>query len=59
MGRIGLTPQAIHQIGRSACRARPATPPEALLADALAVRASAFSVSWAVPEQLAESIWSA
>ncbi|HXG39578.1 MAG TPA: 3-methyl-2-oxobutanoate hydroxymethyltransferase, partial [Candidatus Limnocylindrales bacterium] len=58
MGHIGLTPQAIHRIGRVRVQGRTREQARALLADALAVQeAGAFSVVLElVPDQLAAAI---
>ena len=58
MAHIGLTPQAIHQIGRRRVQGKSRESARALLADALAVQeAGAFAVVLElVPEQLAGAI---
>ena len=58
MGHIGLTPQAIHQIGKVKVQGKTREAARALLADALAVQeAGAFSIVLElVPEQLAAAI---
>ena len=58
MGHIGLTPQAIHQIGKVRVQGKTREAARALLADALAVQeAGAFSIVLElVPEQLAAAI---
>ncbi len=58
MGHIGLTPQAINQIGRVRVQGRTKEQARALLGDALAVQeAGAFSIVLElVPEQLAAAI---
>ncbi|CAN5614443.1 3-methyl-2-oxobutanoate hydroxymethyltransferase [soil metagenome] len=58
MGHIGLTPQAVHQIGRMRVQGKTRETARSLLADALAVQeAGAFAVVLElVPEQLAAAI---
>ena len=58
MGHIGLTPQAIHRIGRVRVQGKTREAARSLLADALAVQeAGAFAVVLElVPEQLAAAI---